>query len=185
MPNRSTLPKRACTRYMGIFSLSYGGTEDPWYRAGNNLQQNFLASGLAMSATLLYRIAAVVFVLFAVGHTFGFLSFRPPSPEGRAVYDSMNNVHFQVGGKTFSYGNWYRGFGLTITVSMLFWAFLSWHLAGLAKSNPGAIAGLGWAFFAVQAVGVVFSLLYFGLPATVFSFLVAALVGAAAWLVGR
>ena len=137
-----------------------------------------------MSATLLYRIAAVVFVLFAFGHTFGFLSFRPPSLEGRAVYDSMNNVHFQVGGKNFSYGNWYRGFGLTITVSMLFWAFLSWHLAGLAKSNPGAIGALGWAFFAVQAVGVVVSLLYFGLPATVFSVLVAALVGAAVWLAG-
>jgi hypothetical protein len=76
-----------------------------------------------MSATLLYRIAAVVFVLFAFGHTFGFLSFRPPSQEGRAVYDSMNNVHFQVGGKSFSYGNWYRGFGLTITVSMCFGPF--------------------------------------------------------------
>ena len=58
-----------------------------------------------MSATLLYRIAAVVFVLFAFGHTFGFLSFRPPSLEGRAVYDSMNNVHFQVGWESFSYGN--------------------------------------------------------------------------------
>jgi hypothetical protein len=135
-----------------------------------------------MSATSLYRIAAVVFVLFAFGHTFGFLSFRPPSLEGRAVYDSMNNVNFQIGGRSFSYGNWYRGFGLTITVSMLFSAFLSWHLAGLAKSNPGAIGALGWAFFAVQAVGVVVSLLYFGLPPTVFSVLIAALVGAAAWL---
>jgi hypothetical protein len=138
-----------------------------------------------MSATFLYRIAAVLFVLFAFGHTFGFLSFRPPSLEGRQVYDSMNNVHFQVGGKSISYGNWYRGFGLTITVSMLFWGFLSWHLAGLAKSSPGAIGALGWAFFAVQAVGVVLSLSYFGLPATAFSVLVAALVGAAAWLGGE
>ncbi len=136
-----------------------------------------------MSATLLYRVAAVFFVLFALGHTFGFLSFRPPSPEGRAVYESMNNVHFQVGGKSFSYGNWYRGFGLIITVSMLFWAFLSWHLAGLAKSH-GAIGALGWAFFTVQAIGVVISLLYFGLPPTVFSVLVAALTGVAAWLAG-
>lgn len=138
-----------------------------------------------MSARLLYRLAAVVFVLFAVGHTVGFLSFRPPSPEGRAVFDSMNRVHFQVGGQSFSYGNWYRGFGLTITVSMLFWAFLSWRLAGLTKSNPGAIGALGWAFFAVQAFGVVASLLYFGLPATIFSVLVTALVGAACWLNGK
>jgi hypothetical protein len=65
---------------------------------------------------------------------------------------------------------------------MLFWAFLSWHLAGLTKSNPGAIGALGWAFFAVQLIGAVVSLLYFGVPATIFSIVVAALVGAAAWL---
>ena len=59
------------------------------------------------------------------------------------------------------------------------------HLVALAKSNPGAIGALGWAFFAVHAVGVVVSLLYFGVPATVFSVLVAALVGAAAWLAAR
>jgi len=34
-----------------------------------------------MSATLLYRMAAVLFVLFAVGHTYGFLTLRPPSAE--------------------------------------------------------------------------------------------------------
>ena len=103
-----------------------------------------------MSAALLYRIAAFVFVLFAIGHTYGFLSFLPPSSEGRAVYDSMNNVHFQVGGRSFNYGDWYRGFGLSATTSLLFWAFLSWHLAGLAKSNPAAIRALGWAFFLLQ-----------------------------------
>src|SRR5260370_1038563 len=48
-----------------------------------------------MKATLLYRIASVLFILFAAGHTFGFLSFKPASPEGLAVRDAMNNVHFQ------------------------------------------------------------------------------------------
>jgi len=68
---------------------------------------------------------------------------------------------------------------------MLFWAFLSWHLANLAKSNPAAIGNLGWAFFAVQVGGVVLSVLYYGPPAIVFSALVTAIVGAAAWLAGR
>ena len=60
-----------------------------------------------MSATFLYRVAALVFVVTAVGHTYGILSLRGPSPEGRAVYDSMNSVHF-------------RGLGLSGTVSTLF-----------------------------------------------------------------
>ena len=37
-----------------------------------------------MSATLLCRIATVVYVLFTFGHAYGFLSFRPLSSEGRA-----------------------------------------------------------------------------------------------------
>ncbi len=138
-----------------------------------------------MSATLLYRIAVFVFALFALGHTYGFLSLRPPSPEARAVFDAMNTVHFKVGGQNFSYGGFYRGFGLSCTVSMLLSAFLSWHLGELARSAPGAIGALGWVFFAAQLAGVALSLLYFGLPPMVLSALVAAIVGVAALRVGR
>ena len=138
-----------------------------------------------MSATLLYRIAAFAFVLFALGHTFGFLSLRAPSPEARAVFDSMNTVHFEVGGKSFSYGSFYRGFGLSCTVSMVLSAFLSWHLGKLARSAPSSIGALGWAFFAAQLAGAVLSFLYFGLPPMVLSVLVAAVVGLAALLAGR
>ena len=117
-----------------------------------------------MSATLLYRIAAFIFVLFAVGHTYGFLSLRPSSTEGRAVYDSMNNVHFDVRGRSFTYGAFYRGFGLSCTASIILSAFLCWHLGNLARTDPAAIGMLGWVFFAVQVVGVVLSFLYFGPP---------------------
>ena len=135
-----------------------------------------------MNATLLYRIAAVVFVLFAVGHTYGFLSLRPPSAEGRAVLEAMNNVHFEVGGQSFTYGKFYRGFGFSCTAAMILSAFLCWHLGALARSAPAAIGALGCVFFAVQVVGVVLSFLYFGLPPMVLSAAVAALVGVAAFL---
>jgi hypothetical protein len=36
-------------------------------------------------AKLLYGIAAIVLVLFAAGHAFGFLTFRPLSAEGLSV----------------------------------------------------------------------------------------------------
>jgi len=138
-----------------------------------------------MSATLLYRIAAFVFALFAFGHTYGFLSLHAPSAEARTVFDAMSTVHFEVGGRSFSYGGFYRGFGLSCTVSLLLSAFLSWHLGELARSAPGAIGALGWVFFAAQLAGVVLSFLYFGLPPMVLSTLVAAIVGLAAFLAGR
>lgn len=136
-----------------------------------------------MKATLLYRIASVLFILFAAGHTFGFLSFKPPSPEGLAVRDAMNSVHFQVKGSSFTYGEFYTGFGLYATVYLLFSAFLAWHLGDLARSNPPAIGALAWVFVAVQVASLVLSWKYFLLPPAILSALVAACLAWAGWLV--
>jgi len=136
-----------------------------------------------MKATWLFRVAAVVFLLFAAGHTFGFLSLRAPTPEGRAVYDAMNQVHFTVHDTVYSYGNFYRGFGLSCSVAMLFSAFLAWHLGQLAHELPQAIGMLGWVFFAVQIAGVLICLKYFGPVQAIFSAAVAICIGAASWLV--
>ena len=136
-----------------------------------------------MKATSLYRIASVFFILFAAGHTFGFLSLKPPSEEARAVFDGMNNVHFQVRGTSFSYGGFYRGFGLSITVQLLFSAFLAWHLGTLASNNPQAIGLLGWIFMVVQVASLVLSWKYFSAAPAMLSAIVAVCLGWAAWLV--
>ncbi len=117
-----------------------------------------------MSATILFRIASVVFLLFAVGHTFGFLSFKPPTAEGLAVQKAMSNVVFKVGGSDLSYGGFYRGFGLSCTVSMLFSAILCWQLGALATTHPREITVIAWPLFVVQAIGVALSIKYFGWP---------------------
>jgi len=135
-------------------------------------------------ATLLYRIASVLFLLFAAGHTFGFLHFRPPTAEGRAVREAMFNVHFQFGKSTFTYGGFYNGFGLFVTVYVLFSAFLAWYLGGLVRTNPQAIGALGWAFFAVALATLVLSWIYFPVVPAIFSFVLAICLGWAAWLVG-
>ncbi len=136
-----------------------------------------------MKAITLYRIASAFLILFAVGHTVGFLRLKPPSPEARAVFDGMNNVHFQVKGSSFSYGGFYRGFGLTITVYLLFSAFLAWHLGNLASSNPQAIGLLGWVFMVVQVASLVLSWKYFSAAPAMLSAIVAVCLGWAAWLV--
>jgi hypothetical protein len=136
-----------------------------------------------MNASTLYRIASVLLVLFAAGHTFGFLKFKAPTAEGVAVREAMAKVVFSVGGRTFSYERFYVGFGLFITVSLLFSAFLSWHLSALASRNPEAIGALGWVFFVVQIASLVLSWLFFFPITAVFSGLVALCLGWAAWLV--
>lgn len=136
-----------------------------------------------MKATLLYRIASLLFILFAAGHTFGFLAFKPLSPEGLAVRDAMQNVRFEVKGSTFTYGDFYTGFGLYATVYLLFSSFLAWHLGDLARTTPQAIGWLAWVFVAVQVASLILSWRYFLLPPVILSGLVAACLAWAGWLV--
>ena len=135
-----------------------------------------------MTATLLYRITAVVLVLFAAGHTFGFLSFRPSSPEGLAVYNAMNSVNFDFNGAVRSYAVFYTGFGLMVTAYLLFCSFLAWHLGSLAASQPKAIGVLAWAFVAVQLASLVLSVLYFFLVPVLLSAIILVCLLWAAWL---
>ena len=138
-----------------------------------------------MNARLLYRIAAVVLVLFAVGHTAGFLSFRPESAEGLAVFNAMNSVHFDFNGAARSYAEFYRGFGLQVTAYLLFSALLSWHLGGLAASQPRAIGMLAWAFVIVQLAVLVLSVLYFFIVPAVMSAVIFVCLLWAAWLLRK
>lgn len=136
-----------------------------------------------MSATVLYRIASVLLVLFTLGHTVGFLKFKPPTADGIAVRDSMTSVHFQVRGKDYTYGNFYRGFGLFNSIFLLFSAVLAWHLGALAARDPQAIGIVGWAFCLAMVGSLILCWAYFNPIATTFSALVAICLGWAAWLV--
>jgi len=135
-----------------------------------------------MKPTWLYRIATILFVLFATGHTIGFLKFVPQAPEGRAVMDAMNTVTLQPGA-AYTYGAFYRGFGLFVTAYFLFAASVAWHLGELARKLPAAVGSLPWIFFVLQLAGLALSWKYFSPPPIVFSALVAICAGWAAILV--
>ena len=138
-----------------------------------------------MTSKLLYRIASVLLIVFAAGHTVGFLRFVPPSPEGRAVLESMRNVQFQVGQASLTYDRFYTGFGLFATVYLLFAAFLAWYLGGLAAINPGAVIPLAWGFFALQVASLILSFIYFLMPPVILSGLLTMCTAWAAWVVQR
>jgi hypothetical protein len=136
-----------------------------------------------LKASVFYRMASVLLLLFAVGHTFGFLAFRPPTAEGLAVFDAMNRVQFQVGNATFSYGHFYKGFGLSITLFELFEAYLAWYLGSLVQRGSDAIAALSWPFVVLQVTGLVLAWMYFGTVPLVLSVLVAVCLAIATVLV--
>jgi hypothetical protein len=138
-----------------------------------------------MKATLLYRIAAVIFVLMALGHTFGFLRFKPPTPAGIEVRDAMERVQFQADGQTFSYGGFYRGFGLSITAYLLFFAVLAWQLGTLSAARTAGIATIAWSLVVMQVSALALCFLYFPIAPTILSALLTICLAWAAWIVGR
>ncbi len=131
-----------------------------------------------MRASLCFRIAAVVNLLFAAGHTIGFLSFSPRSPDGQAAIKAMAVV-FSEDGARYSYEGFYKGFGLSCTLAMLLIAVLSWWLDGLTRTAPRATIAPGVALIAYQIGGLVLALLFFPLPAVVFSAILPVLYGLA------
>jgi hypothetical protein len=116
-----------------------------------------------MKTSWLYRIAAVLLAIFDAGHTFIFLTFKPSNPDGQAVMEAMNRVHFQIFGGSLTYGDLYVGFGLVATVYLAFAAYLAWHLSGLARTAQ-AIGGLRWMFPAAQAGVFILAWIYFTGP---------------------
>ena len=138
-----------------------------------------------MSARLSYRIAGWIYVLFAAGHTFGFLTFRPAAADALAVWQSMQDVRFQSGGSSFTYGGFYIGFGLSITFFILFSAFLCCWMSKAGQREPRAVSMLGWALFVQQVGGLVLSVVYFALPPAIFSAGLTLLLGWAAFQTGR
>ena len=131
-----------------------------------------------MRPSLFHRIAAVVNLLFAIGHTAGFLTFRPKSAEGQAAIKAMAVV-FSEDGTRFSYDGFYTGFGLSCTLAMLLIAIWSWWLGNLARTMPRATIAPGAALMAYQIGGLVLAVLYFPAPAIMFSALLPILYGLA------
>src|SRR6202043_1104890 len=108
-----------------------------------------------MKASVFYRIAAVLLLLFAAGHTVG---FRQNNPEwgADAVLGLMRSVHFDAQGFTRSYWDFFSAFGLFFSVFLLFAAALAWLLGGLPAETLARVRSIAWAlaicFVAVTAL---------------------------------
>src|SRR6267378_1562563 len=75
-----------------------------------------------MKASLLYRIASVLLLLFAIGHTLGFRQTDPAWGVGSLI-DSMRSIHFDAQGFSRTYWDFFSAFGLFFSVFLLFAAY--------------------------------------------------------------
>ena len=137
-----------------------------------------------MKASVFYRIAAVLLLLLAVGHTLG---FRQSDPKWGvdALLDSMRSIHFDVQGFHRSYWDLFVAAGFSLGVFYLFAAILAWQLGGLPAATLALVRGTAWAFaFCFGAITVV-SLIYLFVIPIAFSIVITSCLTAAAWLSAR
>jgi len=130
---------------------------------------------------VLYRIAAVLLVLFAIGHTLG---FRQDNPEWGAtsVIRAMQSTHFDAQGFNRTYWDFFSAFGLFFSVFVLFAAALAWQLAGFTADTLTTLRGVQWSLAICFLAIAILSWLYaFTIP-VVFSSVIALCLIAATWL---
>src|SRR5215475_5182797 len=134
-----------------------------------------------MKASIFYRVAAVLLLLFAIGHTLG---FRQSDPQWGvdALLGSMRSIHFDVQGFQRTYWDLFEAAGFSVGVFYVFAAILAWQLGGLPAETLAALRGTAWAFaFCFAAITFVSWRYLFILPIVSAGMITVCLL-AAAWL---
>jgi hypothetical protein len=134
-----------------------------------------------MKASLLYRIASVLLLLFAIGHTLGFRQTNPEWGVGSLI-DSMRSIHFDAQGFSRTYWDFFSAFGLFFSVFLLFAAVLAWQLGGLPAETFARMRRTAWALAICFAAITVVSWRYAFTTPIVFSTMITMCLIAAPWL---
>jgi hypothetical protein len=134
-----------------------------------------------VKASTFYRIAAVLLLLFAVGHTLG---FRQSDPKWGVdtLLDSMRSVHFDVQGFSRTYWDLFVAAGLSVGVFYLFAAILAWQLGGLPAEALVLMRGTAWMFALCFAAITVVSWKYLFILPIALSIVITVCLVVAAWL---
>ena len=134
-----------------------------------------------MKAALFYRIAAVLLLFFALGHTLGFRE-SDPSWGVDALLSSMRSIHFDVQGFSRTYWDFFVAAGFSVGVFYLFAAVLAWQLGGLPAETLGGMRITVWALALSFAAITVVSWRYLFIIPIVFSAVITVCLTAGAWL---
>jgi hypothetical protein len=137
-----------------------------------------------MKASAFYRIAAVLLLLFAIGHTLG---FRQSDPKWGvdALLGSMRSIHFEVQGFNRTYWDLFQAAGFCVGVFYLFAAILAWQLGGLPAATLARMRGIAWAFALCFAVITAVSWRYLFIAPIAFAIIITICLTAAALLSGK
>jgi hypothetical protein len=135
-----------------------------------------------LTTRVLYRTAAVLILLFDLGHTAG----CPWSDPAWGVdLGAIQSTHFNVLGFSRTYWDFYVGFGLFVSVLFLLAAIVAWQLGSLSTQTLPLFRVTAWALALCFAAVTVLSWMYFFTIPLAFSAAITICLVAAAWRSAR
>ena len=137
-----------------------------------------------MKTSLFYRIAFVLLILFAVGHTLGFRRVDPRWGVDSLI-QQLRSTHFDAQGFNRSYWDFFTGFGFFVTILLFFAAIVSWQLGSLPKESLSSMSLITWGVAICFIVVMFLSYQYFFMVPVVFSGATAVCLILGAWLAGK
>ena len=137
-----------------------------------------------MRTSILYRIAAVLILLFAIGHTLGFQKTDPKWGVDASL-DSLRSIRFETQGFTRNYLDFFVGFGLFASVFLIFAAVLAWQLGGLSPQTLSSLRGCAWSLAACFLFLTFLCWRYFFAAPVIFSAIITVVLTTAASLISR
>jgi len=140
------------------------------------------AKGELLTTRVIYRIAAGLILLFDVGHSAG---YPWSEPEWGVDLRTVQSSQFQIFGFTRTYWDFYVGFGLFVSVFLLFSGILAWQLGNLPAQTLRVMRGTAWALSLCFAAITGLSWMYFFTIPIAFSCTITVCLVVAAWRSAR
>ena len=133
-----------------------------------------------MKAGLIYRIASILLLILAVGHTLG---FRRADPKWGvdSLLSTMQLLRFDVQGFSRTYWDFFVGSGFIISAFLVFSAVFAWQLGGLPRETLALTRGPAWALVACFFVVTILNWRYFFVTPLIFSIAITLCLIVAAW----
>ena len=131
-----------------------------------------------MTSRVIYRIAAVLILLFDLSHTAG---YPWSDPRWGVDLGAIQSSHFQVLGFNRTVWDFYIGFGLFVSVFLLLAAIFAWQLSNLPAETLRLMRSSAWALSLCFAAVTVLSWMYFFTIPIVFSGVITVCLIVATW----
>ena len=93
-----------------------------------------------MKPKLLLRIASLLMLFHAMGHTMGVYGWKDPvNPQHEAVIQGMVNDSYLFMGKLGGMGKFYEGFGYACTIAMLLIVAILWLASDVTEATASLV----------------------------------------------